>query len=140
MNENVQFKSTHNLGFEVAESPYSKLLNDYHMMFRIGTCEGQWGCISDSYYILSVVNKVPGNGHLTDVLEWFEQSCRRDKKNLMVLECSNKGFYNHLIQKRGFISLDKEGDNCIKVFNQILYKRMLKKGNEILIKGSLKCV
>jgi hypothetical protein len=72
------------------------------MLFRIGTCEGQWFAIEHSYCILSVLNNNPGNGHLDDVFEWFEFSCKRDKKALLVLEVMNDRFKQHLITKRGF--------------------------------------
>jgi hypothetical protein len=125
----------HNLDFEVAEwhSPDMKL-------FRVGTCEGLWQSIPDCYVIVSIKNDKPGNGHFNDVLQWFEFSCKRDNKNLLVVELLNEKLYLHLITKRGFIPVDKRGDNVIKVFNQKLYKRMKKHGNEILLKGSLKCV
>lgn len=124
----------HKLDFECAESPYS----NSHKMFRIGTCEGQWGNTKDSYFILSVLNTKPNNGHLNDVFEWFEYSAKRDGKNLLVLECMNERFYKHLIEDRGFIPLDNNNENCIKVFNQKEYERLLKYGNELLDKN-LKC-
>lgn len=119
------FVTTHNLDFEVAESKLG-------LLYKIGTCHGQWGSTDDSYYILSVLNEDPGNGHLKDVFEWFENSCKRDGRNLLVLECFNEDFYNHLINKKGFVPLDTDKTNVIKVFNKHLYKRFLKNGNEIL--------
>lgn len=134
-----ELKTTHNLTFEMAESPYD-IFGDNHKMFRVGTCEGQWGSTSDSYYILSVVNNKEGNGHLDDVFEWFEHSAKRDNRNLLVLECMNNDFYNHLISKRGFVKLDNEQKNCVKVFNKKLYRKLLRDGNEIIKKGSLTCI
>jgi len=72
-------------------------------------------------------------------MEWFENSCQRDNKNLLVVECLNKDFYRHLILKRGFVSLDSDRKNCIKIFNKKAYKKMLKKGNELLLAESLQC-
>ncbi len=132
------FHTTHNLDFEVAESPYPQLIP--HKMFRIGTCEGQWGNTSDSFYIMSVENNDQGNGHLNDVFEWFEMSAKRSNMNLLVLEFLNERFYEHLINKRGFVALDKEKRNCIKIFNKKGYKRLLRKGNEIIKRGTLKCI
>jgi len=132
-------KTTHDLPFEACESPYD-IFGDGHMLFRVGTCEGQYGATPDSYYIISVINKQPGNGHFTDVLEWFYHSCKRDNRNLIVLECMNKKFFDHLVIKRGFVALGKDKENCIKIFNRKYYKRLLKNGNEILLKGSLKCI
>ncbi len=135
------FITTHTLDFEMADSPYNVIgYNDGHKMFRVGTCEGQWGVLNDSYYILAIINSVKGNGHFNDVLQWFEYSCKMDDKNLLILECMNKNFYSHLISKRGFIALDKNNENCIKVFNRAKYKWLKKEGNEILMKGSLKCI
>ena len=130
----------HNLDFEVARSPYKAHgFEDGHMMFRVGTCEGQWGSTDDSFYIMSVANDCQGNGHLDDVFEWFEYSCKQHNKNLLVLECMNKAFYEHLLSKRGFAPLDKEKMNCIKIFNKKLYKKLLRKGNEIINKNTLQC-
>lgn len=94
----MQFKTTHDLPFEVA----TWYLSSDFKRFRIGTCEGLWRSTDDSYDILAVDNGEIGNGHLNDVFEWFEHSCRRDKKVLRVLECMNKRFETHLIEKRGF--------------------------------------
>ncbi len=127
--------TTHNLDFESAEHDSSLFL-----LFRIGTCVGQWGSTDDSYYIVSVINHEPGNGHLEDVFEWFEFSCKRDNKNLLVLECMNEGFYLNLVSKRGFIPLDAAGNNVIKVFNQQLYEQLKLHGNEIIMPGTLQCI
>jgi hypothetical protein len=126
-------KTKHNLNFESAFHPF------YGDVFRVGTCHGIWGSAEDCYYILSVMNDKAGNGHLDDVFEWFEASCKRDKKNLIVLACFNKRFYNHLIHKRNFIELDKDKENCIKIFNDNLYQILLNNGNEILHPKTLKC-
>jgi hypothetical protein len=127
------FQSSHKLDFLNADDfPYS--------LFKIGTCNGQWGCLKDSYFILSILNDEPGNGHLDDVFEWFENSCKRDGKNLLVLEIMNERFYTHLTSKKGFIPLDDQGDNVVKVFNFKAYQHLLENGNEIIQKGSLTCV
>lgn len=132
-------KTKHNLDFESAPSPYN-IFGDNHQMFRVGTCEGQWGFIKDCLFILSVFNKEQGNGHLDDVFQWFEYSAKRQGMNLMVLECMNNNFYDHLIKKRGFQPLDTKRTNCIKVFNRKKYNKLLKHGNEIIKKGTLTCV
>jgi hypothetical protein len=120
-------KTTHNLDFEVAPPEF------INSRFRVGTCTGLWGSTDDSYYILAVVNNKKHNGHLQDVFEWFEYSCKRDNRNLIVLEVWNRDFYKHLI-RRGFIPLDKEGKNVIKIFNKKAYKRLLLNENEVLTK------
>lgn len=103
---NKPFKSTHNLPFECATwiDEFSK--------FRIGTIEGSWRCTKDSYDILAIINSKPGNGHLKDVFDWFEQSCRRDNKCLRVLELWNKEFKQYLIDKKGFVDI---GDDIVEL-------------------------
>ncbi len=133
------FKSTHNLPFEVAESkPIFKSFG--YKNFRVGTCEGLWGDTGDSFFILSVINSQEGNGHFQDVLEWFEYSCKNYGKNLLVIECMNEKLYERLIKNNGFKPLDKNKENVIKVFNNESYHNLLKNGNRILMKGSLKCI
>lgn len=97
-------KTTHNLDFECAPweplpgLPYAA---DYQR-FRIGTCEGLWSSDKSNYIILAIENSCPGNGHLKDVFEWFENSCKRDKKDLLVMEIMNENFKRHLITKCKF--------------------------------------
>jgi len=103
--------TTHKLPFEVAPWPHDA---DF-LQFRVGTCHGVWrstGVFSD---ILSICNERPGKGHFEDVLQWFSHSCRRDGKNLRILEVGNKAFFQHLINKRGFAPA---GNNCIKNFTK----------------------
>ncbi len=90
-------KTVHNLPFEVA--PW---INPDFDRFRVGTVTGVWS--SDPYYynILGIDNSEKGNGHLEDVFQWFESSCKRDKKNFRILEVWNDDFKRHLIEKRGF--------------------------------------
>jgi len=109
-----EFKSTHNLEFLSAH--WNNPLNtDGWQVFKIGTCGGQWrSSWPNCYEILTIINDNPGNGHLDDVLEWFEYSCKRDKYSLKILEVWNKGFAKHLIEKRGFTK--EKGDNLIKIF------------------------
>jgi hypothetical protein len=104
-------KTKHRLPFEAC--PWDR--NPAYMLFRVGTCEGQWFSTDVAYVILSVINSKPGNGHLDDVFQWFEFSCRRDGKALMVMELMNDGFKKHLITKRGFTDV---GDHVIKFFEQ----------------------
>lgn len=104
-------KTKHNLDFEACPWPRNEAI----MLFRIGTCEGQWMATDNAYCIISVINNVPGNGHLDDVFEWFENSCKRDKKALIVMELMNDRFKKHLLLKRGFSDMGK--DNVIKFAN-----------------------
>lgn len=98
----------HGLDFEVAEYDLNVDPNTDWKRFRVGTCEGLWCSTETSYDILAITNSVPGNGHLTDTLQWFEESCRRDKKSLRVLECWNQGLKKHLIEKRGFFDIGND--------------------------------
>src|SRR5713101_5500899 len=89
-------KTKHNLSFEAA------FYFDGTVKFRVGTVTGVYDCIGNSYNIIALANNDPGNGHLDDVFEWFEHSCRRDRKKLRVVEIWNNKFKQHLISKRGF--------------------------------------
>mgnify|MGYP006900773195 CR=1 FL=1 len=100
----------HHLDFEVSEWLFPEF-----KMFRVGTCYGLWRSTGKTYDILAIDNKEKGNGHLNDVLQWFEYSCRRDNLSLRVLELWNKRFMKHLIEKRGFKRI-KKSNNVIKHF------------------------
>lgn len=95
------FKSTHDLAFETAEweNPHN---TQGWIRFRIGTCEGLWRATQTQYQILAVANSDTGNGHFQDVMDWFENSCKRDKKDFAILEVSNPRLKKHLLQKRKF--------------------------------------
>lgn len=115
----MSFQTAHNLDFMVADDPkgFARAqwalaigithCDDEHphipwRLFQVGTCHGQWRAVPGAYEILSVMNDEPGNGHFEDVLQWFEQSCRRDGKVLRIRSVDNKKFKKHLIRKRGF--------------------------------------
>lgn len=107
------FKSTHNLDFLYAH--WNNPLNtEGWQLFKIGTCNGQWRATVTCYEILSVINDQPGNGHFDDVLEWFGNSCKRDKRDFRILEVWNTRLAAHLVNKRGFTLQGK--DNYIKRF------------------------
>lgn len=93
-----ELKTTHNLPFLVAQWEHSR----EWMMYRVGTMNGLWRSTPDAYEILSMVNTQPGNGHFQDVFEWFEHSCKRDKKALIIREVWNRELLQHLLTKRGF--------------------------------------
>lgn len=95
------FESTHKLDFLVAHwiSPIDK---DLLFKFKIGTCEGLYGVHANSYDIIAILNNQPGNGHFLDVLEWFENSCRRDGKKFRFVAIMNGKFGAHLVKKHGF--------------------------------------
>jgi hypothetical protein len=98
--------------FEVA--PWNHPLNlDGWLLFRVGTCNGQWMATETAYQILSVVNDQPGNGNFKHTMEYFEASCRRDGKELQILEVSNERLRKHL-EENGFTCY--AGDNYTKTF------------------------
>ena len=119
----------HRLIFEIAEWNsflgkigwlLSKLWGKQHWkLYRVGTVHGQWIAAETAYEILSFINNEPSNGHLDDVFEWFEYSCKRDKKDLIIREFWNNDFKEHCIKKRGF-KLYGEND-LIKCYTQKLY-------------------
>jgi len=107
------FKSTHDLPF--LSCHWNNSFNtEGWQLFKIGTCNGQWIATADSYDILSVINEQPGNGHFEDVLQWFENSCKRDGKAFRILEVWNKRLAIHLVEKRGFTY--QSDDDLIKRF------------------------
>lgn len=97
------FQSTHGLIFETG-GPFRHDPAFTH--FRIGTVNGIYSAIPDAYIVLAILNNVPGNGHMDDFFEYFERSCRRDKKAFRIIEILEKRFRDHLIQKRGFTKTD----------------------------------
>jgi hypothetical protein len=100
-------KTTHGLDFKACRDRRSHM--DL-MLFRVGTCHGQWRVMADAYEIISVINDAPGNGHFQDVLDWFEFAARRDGKTLRFMAILNDRFAQHLMAKRGFkpLVLEKE--------------------------------
>ena len=104
-------QTKHKLAFEVAEWHRNTSI----MLYRVGTVSGQWMSTEHAYIIISFLNESPGNGHLDDVFEWFEYSCKRDNKALMIMEFMNDRFKKHCIDKRGFIAIPNK-DDCIKLF------------------------
>ncbi len=106
----MEFKSKNNLPFEVADWEHSPNFK----RFRIGSCEGLWCSNERAYGILAITNNAPGNGHFEDVMQWFENSCRRDKKSFMFLEVWNKRLKKKLIEKYGFNDIGN--DNLQRIF------------------------
>jgi hypothetical protein len=77
-------------------------IGEIYQEFQVGTCKGLWFCTRSFYGILAIINECPGNGHLNDVFQWFENSARRDHKTLLIIEFTNERFRHHCITKRGF--------------------------------------
>lgn len=94
------FTSTHKLDFE--QSPLPWLRDNSYTPFKIGTVEGLYCANKKRYEILAVINKVQGNGHFTDVLEWFTFSAQRDGYALVFLEMLNESLSNYLISSHQF--------------------------------------
>jgi hypothetical protein len=112
--QQVQFRSSNNLDF-LATEPYEGIIGGVFCNFKVGTCHGMFTATDDAYKIVAVINDQPGNGHFIDVLEWFENSARRDGKALEVVELMNDRLKTHLINKRGF--QPKMGtDDVVKTF------------------------
>lgn len=106
------FRSTHDLPLKEEGSWYRERA---WLHWRVGSCSGLWRPKNKSIEILSIVNEHPGNGHLTDVFEWFEHKARYEEKALVIKEFfMNPGFKKHLIKKRGFKPEGK--DDVIKHF------------------------
>jgi len=111
------FESTHKLIFELCGWPYGTPVHAAsYWAFRVGTCRGLYTASKEEYQIIAIENDRMGNGHLTDVLEWFDNSCRRDGKSLRVCAIWNKKFKKHLLKKRGFVQAADEADDVIKRF------------------------
>ncbi len=102
--------TTHKLDFEAA--PW---YDPDFVRFRVGTCKGLYMPAKSFLGLLAIENESPGNGHLTDVFEWFEYSAKTNKIPLQVMECMNKRFKRHLIDKRGFKEI-KGTDHVEKKF------------------------
>lgn len=117
--------TTHNLPFEAAPWEPSMIkyfpelvknvmrINSSIVAFRVGTCDGIYTATEKTYQIIAVTNDNPGNGHFDDVIQWFENSCKRDGKDLMFMEILNDAFGRHLCSKRGF---KMKGNHAIKKF------------------------
>jgi N-acetylglutamate synthase-like GNAT family acetyltransferase len=82
------------------------------MKFRVGTCEGLYRLTPESCEILAVENHQPNNGHFTDVLEWFEWSCKEMKIPLRIIAFTNDKFRQHLLNKRGFHEFGEDVEKC----------------------------
>jgi hypothetical protein len=96
------FNSEHNLDFLAIQWDITIGNDEEWIKFNVGTCHGLYRATDAAYEILAIINDEPGNGHLNDVFQWFEQSCRRDKKILRIREVWNAYFKAHLQHKRGF--------------------------------------
>lgn len=85
------------------------------MVYKVGTCHGQYSFTDKGIEIISVVNDNPHNGHLDDVFEWFEFSARVNKRDLFVRGFLNKRFRKHCLEKRGFKQVPNSDDVYKKI-------------------------
>ena len=91
-------KTTHDLDFEACPWPRDKSI----MLFKIGSCHGQYVFSDMGLEIISIINNTPGNGHLNDVFEWFEYAAKAQGLKLIIREFFNARFKMHCILKRGY--------------------------------------
>jgi len=106
-------QTKHNLDFLAAPWHRDKRV----MAFKVGTCHGQYAFIEGKLSLISVINEVPGNGHLDDVFEWFEYAARVQGVDLVITEFFNDRFKEHCLKKRGFSSYGK--NDVIKRFSKV---------------------
>lgn len=111
----IEFKTSNSLDVEiiVTNTPYEDY--GFWKQFKIGTCFGTFGEADDSLEIFGISNSNKGNGHLNDVLEYFEYICAKKNKNLCFSHFENQDFKKHLINKRGF---EGQGNCVIKKFTK----------------------
>lgn len=111
-----KFKTTHKLKFQT--TTYKQLFEDgYHWQeFIVGTCRGLFTSTDRHWILLAIDNEQPGNGHFTDVMEWFERFCKRDKKDFVIMEVWNKRLLAHLLTKRGFELYNPITNSLIKKY------------------------
>lgn len=101
----TEFKSTNNQNFEIA--PYWGILNEIvksnekYISFKVGNIKGAFRALDSQYQILAVFSNRPGSGHMKDVLEWFENSCKRDNYDLVINDVVNPRLVGYL-HRNGF--------------------------------------
>lgn len=73
--------------------------------FKVGTCHGLFYQTEEAVCLLAVINNKIGNGHFTDVLEWFEFSAKRQGLYFDVVDVMNMRLRKHLMEKKGFVCI-----------------------------------
>jgi hypothetical protein len=112
-----EVQTIHKLSFELAGWPHGTPVHAAtYLAFRVGTCRGLYTATREEYQIIAIENDRSGNGHLDDVFEWFENSCKRDHKHLRVCAIWNLKFKKHLLKKRGFVQAADDKEDVIKKF------------------------
>jgi len=97
--------TTHNLDFLQSERGEK---DDDIVGFKVGTCHGLFYQTKEALCLLVVVNEEIGNGHFTDVLEWFEFSARIQGLYFDVIHVWNQRLRKHLIEKKGFVAIEAD--------------------------------
>lgn len=112
----MDFKTINNLSWYISPLylPYDED-GDWKCL-NMGTCIVHFGETEQAYEIFGIVNTNKGNGHLEDVLQWFEYMCKEKGKYLIFTHFENQNFKKHLIEKRGFESYGK--NNAIKIYTK----------------------
>lgn len=96
-------RTTHNLPFESSDHFRAPINDGYPWKgFRVGTVEGLYCEKERTYRILAIENKVPHNGHVEDVFQWFKASATRDGFPIVVMEVGNPIMARILIRE-GFM-------------------------------------
>jgi len=94
------FTSTNNLDYL-----QSHAVDENMFRFKVGTCHGLFYQTEKAVCLLAVMNNEKGNGHFTDVLEWFEYSAQRQGLYFDVIEVWNQRLRKHLMEKQGFVAI-----------------------------------
>lgn len=85
-----EFKSTHNLNFLSRPWGLGLIISPEIGMneFKIGDIHGLYRFDNKNKYLIinSVINDNPGNGHFSDLIEWFEYSSKIHKYDLVFEE------------------------------------------------------
>lgn len=118
----------HHLDFLAADYPGP--FNDHSQKaYKIGTCNGLYKIDGKFMILIAINNDNPGNGHLNDVFQWFEWAAKEAGMPLMIVAFMNERFYNHCINKRGFLHWTWENEPAVIKFPQdIDFKTLWKCG------------
>jgi len=97
------FTTTNNLDFLQSNGVDADIFR-----FKVGTCHGLYYQTKEAVCLLAVMNNKKGNGHFTDVLEWFEFSAKRQGLYFDVVDVMNMRLRKHLMDKQGFVAIGRD--------------------------------
>lgn len=104
-------RTTHNLDFEACPWPRDPSITAW----RVGTCNGVYQFEKGILCLISIHNDQPGNGHLEDAFQWFEDTVKnRGNGVIIIMEFMNERFKTHCIEKRGYVPIPGT-NNAMKV-------------------------